>query len=328
VIAGDEQLWAGKLKPTEAGFQRIAIEAGGIADNQQRIAAGAIHLIDQVVCERTRLGVVIVQIGGDEQTHDNNVIIGLRKETMHPLVVEGVSKSFRLGNRDVTALAGVTLDVAQGSFLAIMGASGSGKSTLLHLMAGLTLPDQGKVLINGTSLGGMNDRALTLFRRRNIGLVFQSFNLIPTLSAEQNVRLPLMLDGTNGQETDNKVNKLLSDLGLDERRRHRPDALSGGEQQRVAIGRALISDPTVILADEPTGNLDSVNSRSVCELLQNLSQQQGKTIVMVTHEPSIAAYAQRIVVLKDGKLVTQFATAGANSEILAVKYQEALRTAV
>ncbi|HMB94818.1 MAG TPA: ABC transporter ATP-binding protein [Tepidisphaeraceae bacterium] len=245
---------------------------------------------------------------------------------MSPLLIENVTKKFRQGDRVVDALAGVSLEVEAGNFIAIMGASGSGKSTLLHLMAGLTSPDAGKVHLSGTDLNSLNDRQLTLFRRKHVGLVFQSFNLIPTLTAEENIRLPLMLGSSNGSM--HKADELIEQLGLGNRRKHRPDALSGGEQQRVAIGRALISDPTVILADEPTGNLDSVNSRSVCELLQNLSQQQGKTIVMVTHEPSIAAYAQRIVVLKDGKLVTQFATAGANSEILAVKYQEALRTAV
>jgi putative ABC transport system ATP-binding protein len=244
---------------------------------------------------------------------------------MSPLVVQDAAKQFRQGQRTVRALAGVSLEVEQGKFLAIMGASGSGKSTLLHLMAGLTYPDSGKVLINGTDLGSLSDRQLTLFRRRHIGLVFQAFNLIPTLSAEENVRLPLMLDGRNGQQTDAKVNPLLESLGLNDRRHHRPDALSGGEQQRVAIGRALVSDPTVILADEPTGNLDSANSRSVCELLQKLSLEHGKTIVMVTHEPSVAAFARQIAVLKDGKLIEQFPTDGADGEELASRYQECLR---
>ncbi len=244
---------------------------------------------------------------------------------MSPLVVQNAAKQFRQGHRTVEALAGVSLEVEQGQFLAIMGASGSGKSTLLHLMAGLTKPDSGKIVIDGTDLGALNDRQLTLFRRRHIGLVFQSFNLIPTLSAEENVRLPLMLEGRNGQQTEAKVNDLLESLGLSDRRSHRPDALSGGEQQRVAIGRALVSEPAVILADEPTGNLDSANSNAVCELLQSLSLEHGKTIVMVTHEPSVAAYAQQIAVLKDGRLVESFAVQGAGSEELAVKYQECLR---
>jgi putative ABC transport system ATP-binding protein len=245
---------------------------------------------------------------------------------MTPLAVENVVKQFRQGDRQVAALSRVSLEVPQGRFLAIMGASGSGKSTLLHLMAGLTKPDEGRVIINGTSLGELDDRALTLFRRRNIGLVFQSFNLIPTLSAEENILLPLMLDNRNGEAGHAKVNDLLNVLGLASRRTHRPDAMSGGEQQRVAIGRALISDPAVILADEPTGNLDSGNSRSVCELLRNLSQTQNKTIVMVTHEPTVAAYAQEVAVLKDGALVSRFDTAGPDhSNDLAMRYQECLK---
>jgi putative ABC transport system ATP-binding protein len=245
---------------------------------------------------------------------------------MSPLIVENACKNFRQGDRIISALDNVSLQIEQGKFVAIMGASGSGKSTLLHLMAGLTPPDAGKILINGTDIGALNDRKLTLFRRRQIGLVFQAFNLIPTLSAEENIRLPLMLEGRNNSTK--KVDELIEQLGLGDRRKHRPDALSGGEQQRVAIGRALISDPAVILADEPTGNLDSVSSRGVCELLQNLSRTHGKTIVMVTHEPSVAAYAQRVVVLKDGKLVQQFETNSATGEALAVKYQESLRVEV
>ena len=182
---------------------------------------------------------------------------------MSPLVVDKVVKHYRQGDRDVAALNGVSLDVAAGAFMAIMGASGSGKSTLLHLMAGLTKCDSGTVRVNGADLGGMNDKQLTLFRRRSIGLVFQSFNLIPTLTAEENVALPLMLDGVSAQETKAKVDELLESLGLTKRRSHRPDAMSGGEQQRVAIGRALVTNPAVLLADEPTGNLDSMNSKSV-----------------------------------------------------------------
>jgi ABC-type lipoprotein export system ATPase subunit len=171
---------------------------------------------------------------------------------MSPLVVENVRKSFRQGDRHVMALDGVSLDVPAGRFVAIMGASGSGKSTLLHLMAGLAAADGGRVLVNGTDLGALSDHKLTLFRRRNIGLVFQSFNLIPTLTAEENVLLPLMLDGADGVAGTAKAAELLERLGLGHRLGHRPDAMSGGEQQRVAIGRALVTDPTLILADEPT----------------------------------------------------------------------------
>src|SRR5215212_8302663 len=151
---------------------------------------------------------------------------------MSPLVVENVTKTFKQGAATVSALAGVSLDIAAGQFLAIMGASGSGKSTLLHLMAGLAAPDSGRVLVNGQDLAVMNDRALTLFRRRQIGLVFQAFNLIPTLTAEENILLPLMLDGKNGTPTQTKLNEVLQSLKLDSRRSHRPDAMSGGEQQR------------------------------------------------------------------------------------------------
>jgi putative ABC transport system ATP-binding protein len=245
---------------------------------------------------------------------------------MSPLVVDNVVKHYRQGDRDVAALNGVTLDVAAGTFLAVMGASGSGKSTLLHLMAGLTRYDSGGIRVNGQDLGAMTDKQLTLFRRRSIGLVFQSFNLIPTLTGDENVALPLMLDGKPPQETRSKVDELLETLGITKRRHHRPDAMSGGEQQRVAIGRALVTDPAVLLADEPTGNLDSVNSRSVCELLRDLSAMRNTTIVMVTHEPSVAAYAQEVAVLKDGRLVERFATQDAGGQQgLAVRYQECLR---
>jgi putative ABC transport system ATP-binding protein len=245
---------------------------------------------------------------------------------MAPVVVENAAKNFRQGDRDVRALDGVSLEVPRGQFMAIMGASGSGKSTLLHLMAALAKPDSGRVLIDGQDPATMRDGALTRFRRRHIGLVFQAFNLIPTLSAEENIALPLMLDGSmrNGQVA--KVDELLHSLGLAHRRTHRPDAMSGGEQQRVAIGRALVTDPAVILADEPTGNLDSANSRSVCELLRDLCVIHGKTVVMVTHEPTVAAYATEVAVLKDGKLVERFPTEGTSSgPQLAARYQEAMK---
>lgn len=243
-----------------------------------------------------------------------------------PLVITNAVKRFRQGDREVRALDGVSLEVTAGTFLAVMGASGSGKSTLLHLMAGLTTADEGQVVVNGQDIGTLDDKKLTLFRRRQIGLVFQSFNLIPTLSAEENILLPLMLDGHGGNGHVRRVDDLLRTLGLDKRRHHRPDAMSGGEQQRVAIGRALVTDPAVILADEPTGNLDSVNSRSVCELLRDLSVKHGRTIVMVTHEPTVAAYAREVAVLKDGRLVSRFDTEpDQGAEKLAAKYQEAIR---
>jgi putative ABC transport system ATP-binding protein len=245
---------------------------------------------------------------------------------MSPLVVENVTKRFEQGDRQVTALDEVSIEVAQGQFLAIMGASGSGKSTLLHLMAGLTQADAGRVLINGTDISNLGDRKLTLFRRRHVGLVFQSFNLIPTLTAEENIALPLMLERGRMNHS-GKVDELLNTLGLSHRRSHRPDAMSGGEQQRVAIGRALVADAAVILADEPTGNLDSANSKSVCELLRDLSAIHNKTIVMVTHEPSVAAFAQEVAVLRDGKIVERFPVPHGDDtgQALAMKYAEVLR---
>src|SRR5438045_3610217 len=160
---------------------------------------------------------------------------------MAPLIVENVTKRFRQGDRDVTALAGITLEVPSGQFLAVMGASGSGKSTLLHLMAGLARPDSGRVIVAGTEINRLRDRALTRFRRKHIGLVFQAFNLIPTLTAEENLALPLMLEGKTGAELAAKVDELLTRLGMTTRRHHRPDALSGGEQQRIAVGRPHVT---------------------------------------------------------------------------------------
>ena len=242
---------------------------------------------------------------------------------MSPLIIENVTKNFRQGDASVPALAGISLEVPAGQFLAVMGASGSGKSTLLHLMAGLATADSGRVIINGQDLAKMNDNELTLFRRKQIGLVFQAFNLIPTLNAEENLALPLLLEGRKPCEISLKVEELLGRLSMSTRRKHRPDALSGGEQQRIAIGRALVADPSVILADEPTGNLDSTNSKAVCELLRDLSVIHGKTIIMVTHEPAVAAYATEVAVLKDGKLVERFSTEEAkNGPGLAMKYQE------
>ncbi len=247
---------------------------------------------------------------------------------MQPLIVENVVKAYRQGRRRVTALDGVSLEVGRGRFLAVMGASGSGKSTLLHLMAGLARPDGGRVLVDGRDLGAMGDRQLTAFRRRHIGLVFQSFNLIPTLTARENIALPLMLEGSPAPAVRRKVDELMAILGIAGRSGHRPDAMSGGEQQRVAIGRALVGEAVIVLADEPTGNLDSANSRGVCQLLRDLSDVHNKTIVMVTHEPAVAAYAQEVAVLRDGKLVSRFDTPGmgeAGGHELALRYQACLK---
>jgi putative ABC transport system ATP-binding protein len=218
------------------------------------------------------------------------------------------------------------LNVSSSSFLAVMGASGSGKSTLLNLMAGLTTPDEGQVFIDNTDIARLSEHELTLFRRHRIGLVFQAYNLIPTLTALDNVLLPVMLSGQVTATARDKAAQLLARLGLAERGHHRPDSLSGGEQQRVAIARALINDPALILADEPTGNLDSVSSRAVCQLLKSLAADDGRTIVMVTHEPTVAVYADEVLVLKDGRILDRFTTAsvGSDHNRLSQRYQQAL----
>jgi putative ABC transport system ATP-binding protein len=237
--------------------------------------------------------------------------------------VDRATKRFRQGDTVVEALRDISLTIERGEFVAVMGASGSGKSTLLHVMAGLTRPDEGRVAVDGQDLSAMSDRQLTLFRRRHVGLVFQAFNLIPTLSAQDNVLLPILADRRalpNGQ-----LEALLGRLGLAERRRHRPDALSGGEQQRVAIARAMIGEPSILLADEPTGSLDSVTGQSICRLLRELCKEQGRTIVVVTHEPAVAVWAERIIVLKDGCVLTEFLT-GQFRDLheLAAHYQDAV----
>ena len=245
-----------------------------------------------------------------------------------PVRVEGLTKRFRQGDSVVEAIKNVRFSIEEGEFVAVMGASGSGKSTLLHVMAGLTAPDEGRVAIDGTDLSTMSDGELTRFRRRKIGLVFQAFNLIPSLTADDNIALPILADGRNDR-TDERVERLLDRLGLLSRRRHRPDALSGGEQQRVAIARALVNDPALVLADEPTGSLDSVSGQKICRLLRELSEEQRRTIVVVTHEPAVAAWAQRVVVMKDGCILTQFGTSEfKDAQTLAAHYQDVVNVPV
>ncbi len=224
-----------------------------------------------------------------------------------PLRVVHLAKRFGRGDNAVEALRGVSLTIRRGEFVAVMGASGSGKSTLLHVMAGLTLPDEGSVEVDGRNLAEMSDYERTLFRRRHVGLVFQAFNLIPTLTARDNALLPALADG-RGRQAEAALPPLLERLGLVARARHRPDALSGGEQQRVAIARAILGNPSIVLADEPTGSLDSVTGQAICRLLRDLCKEQGRTIVVVTHEPAVAVWAERIVVLKDGRVLTEFPT--------------------
>ncbi|MDY0165600.1 MAG: ABC transporter ATP-binding protein [Thermoguttaceae bacterium] len=243
------------------------------------------------------------------------------------LRAENLTKQFQQGRTVVDALCEANISVTRGDFVAVMGASGSGKSTLLHLMAGLTTPSAGRVEIDGADLFAMSDRALTLFRRRRIGLVFQAYNLVPALTTEQNIMLPVLME-SSGRNHARQLDELIERLGLAQRRKHRPDELSGGEQQRVAIARALISDPAVVLADEPTGNVDSVAGQGICRLLRDLCNDQGRTIVMVTHEAAVAVWAKRIVVLKDGRVVDSFLTAQfGDTDALATHYQNVVAAA-
>jgi putative ABC transport system ATP-binding protein len=213
-----------------------------------------------------------------------------------------VRKVYRQGDNEITALAGISLEIARGTFAVVMGPSGSGKSTLLHLIGGLDRPSSGDLLVDGHSIGAMGDGELTLLRRRKIGFVFQFFNLLPTLTAAENVALPLVLDGRPKGEADARAHMLLQKVGLEERKKHLPEELSGGEIQRVALARALAFDPPVILADEPTGNLDSRNGAAVLSLLRGFSADAGCTVVMVTHSEEAAAYGARRIYLRDGAI--------------------------
>ncbi len=219
---------------------------------------------------------------------------------MNLLEVQSVSKTYGSGETAVHALKGASFSVPRGEFVAIVGESGSGKSTLLNLIGALDTPSSGKVLIDGKDIFAMKDKNLTIFRRRNIGFIFQSFNLIPELTVEQNILFPVLLDYQKPDQ--NELEELLAVLNLSERRRHLPSQLSGGQQQRVAIGRALITRPSLILADEPTGNLDSQNSSEVITLLKEASRKYEQTIVMITHSRSIAQTADRILQVSDGVL--------------------------
>ncbi len=245
-----------------------------------------------------------------------------------PLQIEHLTKRFRQGATTIEALHDVSLDVAPGEFVAVMGASGSGKSTLLHVAAGLTTPDAGRVCVEGQDLRPMPDRRLTVFRRRRIGVMFQALNLIPSLTAEQNVLLPVRTDRRPSEQVRESLEQLFDRLRLTERRSHRPDALSGGEQQRVAFARALIADPAIVLADEPTGSLDSVAGQGLCRLLRELCREQHRTIVVVTHEPIVAIWADRIVVLADGRVLTDFRTEQCgNAQSLAARYHDVVQAA-
>ena len=242
-----------------------------------------------------------------------------------PIRVADLTKAYFLGEREVQALRGVTLTINRPGFYAVMGPSGSGKSTLLHLLAGLDRPDSGTIEISGHRVDQLSERALTLFRRRAIGVVFQQYNLISTLTAVENVALPAMLDGMPYKARTERAMKLLDRLGLSERANHRPGALSGGEQQRVAIARALLFEPPVLLADEPTGNLDSETSQRLWQLLSELAQQHNITALMVTHEPDAAAFCEHVWVLRDGRVTTDMEVDDLDAAELATRAQRAGR---
>jgi putative ABC transport system ATP-binding protein len=238
---------------------------------------------------------------------------------------KNLTKIYGSGATAVTALDHVNMQVADGEFIAIMGPSGCGKSTLLHLLGGLDSPSEGQVLIDGTSIAEMPDDRLTELRRRRIGFVFQFYNLIPILSAAENAALPVTLDGIKPADAKEKAKGWLGRFGLVDRLSSRPDQLSGGQQQRVAIARALVAEPSLVLADEPTGNLDTRSGDEIAALLRDVSKTYGRTIIMVTHDPRIAAYADRIIFLKDGVVVDETVLEkknGKDAQFIAEKVKE------
>ena len=220
---------------------------------------------------------------------------------MEILRVENLTKIYGSGANQVVALDHVSLSVEKGEFVAIVGASGSGKSTLLHLIGGVDRPTGGKVYIDGKDIYEFDDDKLAIFRRRQVGLIYQFYNLIPILNVEENISLPLSLD--NREVDKKKLADLIRTLGLEKRRKHLPNELSGGQQQRTSIGRAMITNPAIILADEPTGNLDSKSSEEIVELLRRSNRDYDQTIVMITHNMEIAKYADRIIKIEDGRIV-------------------------
>ncbi len=234
------------------------------------------------------------------------------------LRAEKLTKTYGIEPIRVTALSDADLEVATGEFVAIMGPSGSGKSTLLHLLGGLDTVTSGRIFIGDQELTGLSDKQLTLVRRAKVGFIFQTFNLLATLTAEENVMVPVVVAARRGRtaqgrrvrDYQERLDELFKLVGLDGRRRHRPDQLSGGEQQRVAIARAFITDPAIILADEPTGNLDRGHGREILELLKYSADELGQTIIMVTHDPVAAAFAERVIFLSDGEIAKELVLKG------------------
>ena len=230
-----------------------------------------------------------------------------QKSVLDEVIIEAkdLNKTYKLGTQDVEILKNINLTIKRGEFVSIMGPSGSGKSTLLYLLGGLDKPTSGSVKIAGKELSVMNDKAQSIMRRRDVGFVFQFYNLIPNLNVEENIMLPILLDGKRLKDYRTKLEEILEVVSLKDRRNHTPRELSGGQQQRVAIARALINEPEVILADEPIGNLDSKTGREVMELLRKINIENGKTIVQVTHSSDAAGYGQKIIYVRDGKVVEE-----------------------
>ena len=221
---------------------------------------------------------------------------------MEIIRVENLSKIYGKGETAVKAIDDISFSVEKGEFVAIIGPSGSGKSTMLHILGGVDRPTKGKVYINDTDIYSLNNNDLAIFRRRNVGLIYQFYNLIPILNVEENISLPVLLDGKKVDEQ--RLKEIVKNLGLENRIKHLPNQLSGGQQQRVAIGRSLINEPAIILADEPTGNLDTKNSKEILELLKLSNKKYEQTLIMITHDPNIAKEADRIIKIEDGKIAS------------------------
>ncbi|MGN6711582.1 ABC transporter ATP-binding protein [Anaerocolumna jejuensis] len=223
------------------------------------------------------------------------------------IAVEGkhIVKDFRLGDTTTKVLKDVSLQIMQGEFVSIMGPSGSGKSTLLYILGGLDAPTGGSVHLNGTDISRFKDEKMSRMRRQNIGFVFQFYNLIPNLNVEENIMLPLLLDGKRMRDYKKQLNQILEMVGLSDRRRHTPRELSGGQQQRVAIARALVGSPEILFADEPTGNLDSKTGAEIMHLLRDINRESGQTIIMVTHSPEAAKSSSRVITVQDGLIANQ-----------------------
>lgn len=227
------------------------------------------------------------------------------KITHNSLAVEAknIIKEYKIGNTTTRVLKEISLQVMKGEFVSIMGQSGSGKSTLLYILGGLDTPTSGKVYMNGADISHFNDEKMSIIRRRNIGFVFQFYNLIPNLNVEENIMLPLLLDGKNLKDYKNQLDEILDIVGLTDRRKHTPRELSGGQQQRVAIARALVGKPEILFADEPTGNLDSKTGIEIIDLLNKINRDNGQTIIMVTHSPEAAKSSSRTITVSDGLIV-------------------------